>query len=85
MALLGRKRSNGGESEAPATAPQPTGIPDYGFNEPAAAAPKTVTDILRQTSYPQGAEGFARFSGHEKTTSYRQQSGWSRHTYDAIN
>jgi hypothetical protein len=82
---MGRKRGNGGESEAPATAPQPTGIPDYGFNQPKPVAPKTVSDILRQTSYPTGAEGFARFSGHEKTTSYRQQSGWSRHTYDTIN
>jgi hypothetical protein len=82
---LGRKRSNGGESEAPATAPQPTGIPDYGFNEPTSAPPKTVSDLLKHTSYPTGAEGFARFSGHEKTTSYRQQSGWSRHTYDTIN
>ena len=85
MGLLGRKRSNGGESEAPATAPQPTGIPDYGFNEPTSAPPKTVSDLLKHTSYPTGAEGFARFSGHEKTTSYRQQSGWSRHTYDTIN
>jgi hypothetical protein len=81
---LGRKRSSG-ESEAPAMAPQPTGIPDYGFNQPKSVAPKTVSDILRHTSYPTGAEGFARFSGHEKTTSYRQQSGWSRHTYDTIN
>ncbi|MEA2593124.1 MAG: hypothetical protein QOD62_2955 [Actinomycetota bacterium] len=85
MGLLGRKRSNGGESEAPATAPQPTGIPDYGFNQPKSAAPKAVTDLLKQTSYPQGAEGFARFSGRERTTSYQSQSGWSRHTYDTIN
>ena len=83
MGLLGRKKN--GESAAPATAPQPTGIPDYGFNEPTAAAPKTVTDLLKHTSYPQGAEGFARFSGHEKTTSYRSQSGWSRRNFDAVN
>ena len=83
MGLLGRKKN--GESEAPATAPQPTGIPDYGFNEPTPVAPKTVTDLLKQTSYPQGAEGFARFTGKERTTSYRSQSGWSRHTYDTIN
>ena len=83
MGLLGRKKS--GESEAPATAPQPTGIPDYGFNEPTPVAPKTVTDLLRNTSYPQGAEGFARFTGHERTTSYRSQSGWARRTYDAVN
>ena len=83
MGLLGRKKN--GESEAPATAPQPTGIPDYGFNEPTAAAPKTVTDLLKHTSYPQGAEGFARFPGRERTTSYQSQSGWSRHTYDAVN
>ena len=83
MGLLGRKKN--GESEAPATAPQPTGIPDYGFNEPTPVAPKTVTDLLRNTSYPQGAEGFARFTGHERTTSYRSQSGWARRTYDAIN
>ena len=60
MGLLGRKRSSG-ESEAPAMAPQPTGIPDYGFNQPKSVAPKTVSDILRHTSYPTGAEGFARF------------------------
>jgi len=83
VGLLGRKKS--GESEAPATAPQPTGIPDYGFNEPTPVAPKTVTDLLRNTSYPQGAEGFARFTGHERTTSYRSQSGWARRTYDAVN
>ena len=83
MGLLGRKKN--GESEAPATAPQPTGIPDYGFNEPTPVAPKTVTDLLRNTSYPQGAEGFARFTGHERTTSYRSQSGWARRTYDTIN
>ncbi len=83
MGLLGRKKN--GESEAPATAPQPTGIPDYGFNEPTPVAPKTVTDLLRNTSYPQGAEGFARFTGHERTTSYRSQSGWARRTYDAVN
>lgn len=85
MGLLGRKRSNGGETEAPASAPQPTGIPDYGFNEPVSAPPKTVSDLLKQTSYPQGAEGFARFSGREKTTSYQSQSGWGRRTYDSIN
>ena len=83
MGLLGRKKN--GESEAPATAPQPTGIPDYGFNEPTPVAPKAVTDLLKQTSYPQGAEGFARFTGHERTTSYRSQSGWARRTYDAVN
>ena len=83
MGLLGRKKN--GESAAPATAPQPTGIPDYGFNEPTPAAPKTVTDLLRTTSYPQGAEGFARFTGKERTTSYRSQSGWARRTYDTIN
>jgi len=83
VGLLGRKKN--GESEAPATAPQPTGIPDYGFNEPTPVAPKTVTDLLRNTSYPQGAEGFARFTGHERTTSYRSQSGWARRTYDAVN
>ena len=83
MGLLGRKKN--GESAAPATAPQPTGIPDYGFNEPTPVAPKTVTDLLRNTSYPQGAEGFARFTGHERTTSYRSQSGWARRTYDAVN
>ena len=85
MGLLGRKKELGGEVEAPATAPQPTGIPDYGFNEPTPVAPKTVTDLLRNTSYPQGAEGFARFTGHERTTSYRSQSGWARRTYDAVN
>ena len=83
MGLLGRKKN--GESEAPATAPQPTGIPDYGFNEPTPVAPKTVTDLLRTTSYPQGAEGFARFTGKERTTSYRSQSGWARRTYDSVN
>jgi hypothetical protein len=85
VGLLGRKKDQGGESQAPATAPRPTGIPDYGFNEPTSAAPKTVSDLLRHTSYPQGAEGFARFSGRERTTSYQSQSGWSRHTYDTIN
>jgi len=83
VGLLGRKKN--GESEAPATAPQPTGIPDYGCNEPTPVAPKTVTDLLRTTSYPQGAEGFARFTGKERTTSYRSQSGWARRTYDAVN
>ena len=83
MGLLGRKKN--GETEAPATAPQPTGIPDYGFNELTPVAPKTVTDLLRTTSYPQGAEGFARFTGKERTTSYRSQSGWARRTYDTIN
>jgi hypothetical protein len=83
VGLMGRKRNV--ETEAPATAPQPTGIPDYGFNEPTASAPKTVTDLLKQTSYPQGAEGFARFTGRERTTSYRSQSGWARRTYDTIN
>ena len=83
MGLLGRKKN--GESEAPATAPQPTGIPDYGFNEPTPVAPKAVTDLLKQTSYPQGAEGFARFPGRERTTSYQSQSGWARRTYDTIN
>lgn len=85
MGLMGRKKEQGGDVQAPATAPQPTGIPDYGFNEPTPTAPKTVTDLLKQTSYPQGAEGFARFTGHERTTSYQSQSGWSRHTYDTIN
>ena len=85
MGLLGRKKEQGGEAGAPATAPQPTGIPDYGFNEPTPVAPKAVTDLLKQTSYPQGAEGFARFTGKERTTSYRSQSGWARRTYDTIN
>jgi hypothetical protein len=83
VGLMGRKKNV--ETEAPATAPQPTGIPDYGFNEPRPTAPKTVTDLLKQTSYPQGAEGFARFTGKERTTSYRSQSGWARRTYDTIN
>jgi hypothetical protein len=83
--MFGRKRSQSGEGDVPGNAPQPTGIPDYGFNQPKAAAPSVVSDMSRTTSYPQGAEGFARFSAKERTTSYRQQSGWSRHTYDTIN
>jgi len=83
VGLLGRKKVQ--EGQAPATAPQPTGIPDYGFNERNPAAPKTVSDLLKQTSYPQGAEGFARFPGRERTTSYQPQSGWARRTYDAVN
>jgi len=85
VGVFSRKRNQTGEGQAPASAPQPTGIPDYGFNQPKAVAPSNVTDLLKQTSYPQGAEGFASFPGRERTTSYRQQSGWSRHTYDTIN
>jgi hypothetical protein len=85
VGLLGRKKNQGGETKAPATAPQPTGIPDYGFNQPKSASPKAVSELLKQSSYPTGAEGFARFSGRERTTSYQAQSAWTRRNYDSVN
>jgi hypothetical protein len=85
VGVFNRKRSQTGEGQAPSSAPVSTGIPDYGYNQPAPVAPKSVSDLLKHTSYPSGAEGFARFTAHERTTSYRQQSQWSRHTYDTIN
>lgn len=85
MGVFNRKKNQTGEGQAPASAPQPTGIPDYGFNQAPSVAPKSVTDLERNTSYPLGAQGFARFSAKEKTTSYVQQSQWGRKTYDTIN
>ncbi len=83
MGLFGRK--NTGEVSEVAPPPPASAIPDYGYNQEPSAPPKTVSDIPRTTSYPQGAEGFARNVAKEKTTSYRQQSQWARRNYDTIN
>lgn len=86
MGLFGRKSpTEGGGMAEPESAPQPTGIPDRGYNQPGVTPPKTVSDIARTTGYPQGAEGFARKPWKERTTSYNQAASWSRHGYDTIN
>lgn len=69
----------------PESAPQSTGIPDRGYNQPGVTPPKTVSDISRTTGYPQGAEPFAKKPWKERTTSYNQAAQWSRHGYDTIN
>ena len=86
MGFLSRKRG-GADMEAPAAAPQASSIPDYGFNAPPPTAPKTTgrADITKTTSYPTGYSAFARFTGHERTTSYISPTQWGRRTYDTIN
>jgi hypothetical protein len=87
VGLFGRKRvqEGGGEAGAPATAPTPTGIPDYGFSSGHWTPSKPVSDIARTTSYPQGQEGKARVVWKERTTSYGEAAQWNRRTYDSIN
>jgi hypothetical protein len=95
VGLFGRKKQ---EESTAVEVPGPTGnvnvgsaagsasaIPDYGFNAGHTQSPKSVTDLGRTSSYPAGAEGFARFVNKERTTSYRTQAGWARRTYDTIN
>ena len=65
--------------------PTPSAIPDYGFNLPKDSSPKTVTDLERTSSYPHGMDGRARFTAHERTTSYRQPMYSDRRVYDTIN
>ena len=55
------------------------------FNLPKDSSPKTVTDLERTSSYPHGMDGRARFTAHERTTSYRQPMYSDRRVYDTIN
>ena len=86
MGMFGRKHhEEQSVAEVAPTAPAPSVIPDYGFNLPKEASPKTVTDLQRTSSYPHGMDGRARFTAHERTTSYRQPMYSDRRVYDTIN
>lgn len=88
MGRFGRKHSAEGMGEMAESAPAPAGIPDRGYNQPGVTPPKTMSgkvELQRITSYPQGAEPFARKPWKERTTSYNQAASWARRTYDTIN
>jgi len=81
---FGRKHEEQSSVEV-APPPAPSAIPDYGFNAGYTRAPKTVSDIVRTTSYPGDMEGTARFVYRERTTSYRQPTYKDRRVFETIN
>ena len=84
--MFGRKRGDSGEGTDTGAQPAAvSAIPDYGFNQAATSSLSIASELERTSCYPVGMEGNAKFTGHARTTSYRQTRDFNRRTYDTIN
>ncbi|HWD09113.1 MAG TPA: hypothetical protein VHA57_08470 [Actinomycetota bacterium] len=82
---MGLFRKGGGGSGEGLVVEAAAAIPDYGYNQGHQEAVGKSSELQKTTCYPAEMGGRAKFTAHERTTSYQQASVYNRRTYDTIN